>query len=201
MPPRPQYLSADERRAVTVETVLALAAERNPNDITTGAIAERMGVTQGALFRHFPSKDAILDAVMQWVTERLLGTLDAAAARAATPLEALEAMFLANIGFVAEHPGVPRMMFGELQHAAMTPKKRMAATLIRRYRERLADVIERGRAAGQIAADLDTDAAATLFIGTVQGLVMQALLADDPQRLRAEAPRAYAIYRRGITAR
>jgi AcrR family transcriptional regulator len=201
MSPRPQYLSADERRAVTVETVLALAAERNPNDITTSAIAERMGVTQGALFRHFPSKDAILDAVMQWVADRLLGALDAAAARAATPLEALEAMFMANLGFVAEHPGVPRMMFGELQHAAMTPKKRMAATLIRRYRERLATVIEQGKAAGQIAVDLDTDAAATLFIGTIQGLVMQALLADDPDHLRAEGPRAYAIYRRGIAAR
>ena len=39
---RPAYLSAEERREVTVETVIDLAAEQNPTDITTGAIAKRM---------------------------------------------------------------------------------------------------------------------------------------------------------------
>ncbi len=39
----PKHLPADERRAITVETVIQLAAETNPSDITTKAIAERMG--------------------------------------------------------------------------------------------------------------------------------------------------------------
>jgi len=47
-------------------------------------------------------------------------------------------------------------------------------------------------------ADLDPDAAATLFIGTIQGLVMQSLLAGDVARMRADAPGVFAIYRRGI---
>ena len=45
---------------------------------------------------------------------------------------------------------------------------------------------------------LDNEAAATLFIGTVQGLVMQSLLAGDMTRIRRDAPRVFAIYRRGI---
>ncbi len=45
-----KYLPAEERRAVIVETVLVLAAEGNPSKITTAAIADRMGLTQGALF-------------------------------------------------------------------------------------------------------------------------------------------------------
>ena len=196
----PKYLSAQERRSATVETVIALAAEQNPNSITTTAIAKRMGVTQGALFRHFPSKDAILDAVMQWVAERLLSALDAAAREANSPLGALEAMFMANVEFVARHPGVPRMMFGELQHAGMTAPKRMAQTLIRQYGERLHALIERGKSAGEIPAMLDSGAAATMFIGTVQGLVMQSLIAGDIAGLRAAAPGVFAIFRRGIAA-
>lgn len=58
-----KHLPADERRAVTVEAVIELAAEQNPNDITTSAIAKRIGLTQGALFRHFPSKDAWLTTI------------------------------------------------------------------------------------------------------------------------------------------
>ncbi|HLT03383.1 MAG TPA: TetR family transcriptional regulator, partial [Pseudomonas sp.] len=53
-----KHLPADERRTLTVEAVVQLAGASNPSEITTAAIAQHMGVTQGALFRHFPSKDA-----------------------------------------------------------------------------------------------------------------------------------------------
>ena len=194
----PKHLPADERRAATVEAVVDLAAEQNPSDITTAAIARRMGLTQGALFRHFPSKDAILEAVMSWVAERLLARLDEAAEGATSPVAALEAVFMTHIDFVSEHPGVPRMLFGELQRPGETLPKRMAQTLIRHYSEGLCGLLEAGRARSELHADLDPDAAATLFIGTIQGLVMQSLLAGDVARMRADAPGVFAIYRRGI---
>ncbi|MFO7649134.1 TetR/AcrR family transcriptional regulator, partial [Halomonas campaniensis] len=59
-----QHLPADERRERTVETVVALCGEEDPATLTTGRIASRMGVTQGALFRHFPNKEAIWEAVV-----------------------------------------------------------------------------------------------------------------------------------------
>lgn len=194
----PKHLPSDERRAVTVEAVVQLAAEQNPSEITTTAIAKHMGVTQGALFKHFPTKDAILQAVMEWVAERLLARVDKAAQAATSPLAAIEAMFMAHVDFVVEHPGVPRMLFGELQRAESTAPKRMVQTIIHRYGERLHRLIEEGKAKGELSATLDTEAAATLFIGTIQGLVMQSLLAGDVERMRRDAPRVFAIYLRGI---
>ncbi len=198
MDPPSKRLAADDRRAVTVETVVELAAEQNPSEITTAAIASRMHLTQGALFRHFPNKDAIWQAVMEWVADRLLARVERAASGAASPLAALEAMYLAHIGFVIEHPGVPRMMFGELQRAENTAAKRMVQTLIHRYGERLRVLIEDGKANGELDPQLDAGAAATLFIGTIQGLIMQALLLGDTKQMRKSAPAAFAIYRRGI---
>ena len=198
MTPHPKHMPADERRAVTVETVLDLAAEQNPGEITTTAIAKRMGVTQGALFRHFPSKDALWQGVMEWVAERLMTRVERAAAEVDTVLGALEAMFLAHVEFVAEHPGVPRLLFGELQKAETTPAKRMAQTLIRRYGERLRALLERGKASGELDPELDESAAATAFIGAIQGLVMQSLLAGDVAHMRRQAPGVFALYRRGI---
>ena len=183
-----RYLAADERRAVTVEAVVALAARQNPGDITTAAIARHMGVTQGALFRHFPNKEAILEAVMDWVADRLLARID-------------KAMFMAHVGFFVEHPGVPRMLFGELQRAEMTAPKRMAHKMLRRYRERLVTVIEEGKSSGQLAQDCDTASLGTLFIGMIQGLVMQSLLAGDVQLIRREAPGVFALFRRAIAVR
>ncbi|MCA1765324.1 MAG: TetR/AcrR family transcriptional regulator [Desulfobulbaceae bacterium] len=193
-----KHLPAEKRRVVTVEAVVDLAAERNPSEITTAAIAKHMGLSQGALFRHFTNKDAIMLAVMEWVAERLLARVDKAVRAIASPLAALEAMFMAHVEFVVEHPGVPRMLFGELQRAEETAPKRMVRTLIRRYGERLQNLIEEGISCGELDAGLDREAAATLFIGTIQGLVMQSLLAGDVNRIRGDAPRVFAIYQRGI---
>ena len=196
---RPPHLPADERRAATVQAVVDLAAEQNPAEITTAAIADRMGLTQGALFRHFPTKDAILEAAMSWVSERLLARIDEAAA-AASAGASLEAMFMAHIDFVAKHPGVPRMLFESLQRLGETLAKRMVQTLIRRYEQRLRRIMEAGKEQGELDAGLDVDAAAVLFIGTIQGLVMQSLLAGKVSRIRRHAPAVFAIYRRGIGA-
>ena len=195
---RAKPLPAETRRAVTVEAVIELAAERDPGEITTAAIASHMKLTQGALFRHFPSKDAIWEAVMEWVAERLLARVDRAAAQATSPLAALQAIFLAHADFVAEHPGVPRMLFGELQRAEATPAKRLARTLLERYGERIRARLEAGKAAGEVSAALDVDAAVTLFVGTLQGLIMQSVLAGDILRIRQDAPRVFAIYLAGI---
>ena len=193
-----KHLPADERRTLTVEAVVQLAGASNPSEITTAAIAQHMGVTQGALFRHFPSKEAIWQAVMEWVAERLLKRIDQSAQGLASPLAAMEAMFMSHVEFVIEHPGVPRMLFGELQRAEPTPAKRMVQTLLKRYGERLYRLIETAKSDGELPAGLDSEAAAILFIGTIQGLVMQSLLAGEVQRMRRDAPRVFAIYRSGI---
>ncbi len=200
MQKRAQHLPADERRAVTVKAVVELAGSQNPSEITTAAIAKHMNLTQGSLFRHFPNKEAIWRAVMEWVAERLLARIDLSVEGIESPLAAMEAMFMSHIEFVAEHPGVPRMMFGELQRAEATPAKRMVKTLIKRYKERLQRLIEQGKAQAELDAELDAEAAATLFIGTIQGLVMQSLLAGKVANIRRDAPGVFAIYRRGISS-
>ncbi len=194
-----KHLPADERRAVTVETVIELAAEQNPSDITTAAIAKRMGLTQGALFRHFPTKDSILNAVMEWVAEQLLRRVDAAILNAISPLQALEQVFEAHIEFVAQHPGVPRMLFGELQHAKESVAKQMVKILLQSYAKRIGRLLDEGQALGEVSKDIDVVAAATVFIGTIQGLVMQSMLTGDVKHIRNRAPGAFAIYLRGIS--
>ncbi len=185
---------------MTVEAVVALAALHNPSEISTTAIAQHMQLTQGALFRHFPNKDAILEAVMEWVAEQLLARIDRSTEGLASPLAALQAMFMAHVDFVAEHPGVPRILFSQLQRAGETGAKRLVQVLMGRYSERLQRRMAQGQAEGELHAALDVPAAATLFMGTVQGLVMQSLITSDMQRMRADAPRVFAIYQRGIAA-
>ena len=105
---------------------------------------------------------------------------------------------MTHVDFVIEHPGVPRIMFGELQRAENSGPKRLARALVRKYSQRLQKLLEAGKAQGELNIALDSEAAAILFIGTIQGLVMQSLLAGDVARIRRDAPRVFEIYLRGI---
>lgn len=191
-------MPSEQRQVDAIETVVNLASEQNPDEITTTAIAKHMGLSQGALFRHFPNKDAILKGVIDWVTEKLMSRVDKALAKTDSPIEALEAVFATHIDFVASHPGAPRMLFGELQRAKLTPAKQMAKTLIASYGKRIEGIIDLGKAQGELVADLDSKATATMFIGMIQGLVMQSLLLGDVACIRQNAPVVFAIYLRGI---
>lgn len=193
----PKYLPAAERRAATVEAVIDLAADRVPAEITTTAIAERMGLTQGALFKHFPTKDAILVAVMDWVARNLMLRVEKAA-QGAAPLIALERLFIAHVEFVAAHPGVPRLVFGELQRTERSAAGHVVQALLKSYGARVAQILAEAEARGDLDPDVDVEAAALFFVGTVQGLVMQSSIHGEVARMRSDAARVFAIYRRGI---
>ncbi len=194
MQPARARLSTEARQAEIVDTVLDLSASASPGDITTVDIARSLGLTQGALFKHFPSKDAIWLAVMGWVESHLLSALDAAAAAAPTPLAGLQAVFMKHANFVARHPGVPRLILNELQKPRDTPVKRRARSMQESYRKLVVRLLTEAEKRGEIAAGLDRDGAATLFIGALQGLMLQAMLAGSTTKLAAEARRVFALY-------
>ena len=156
--------------------------------------------TRGALCRHLANKDAVLLWVVDGVATQLRARGDRAAHSASAPSGALQAVFMAHVGFVAEHPGVPRIIFSELQRAGETPPKRAVQQLVGSYSARLHRLLAQGQAQGELRADLDVQAAATFFSGTVQGLVMQSLISGDMARMCGDASRVFAIYQRGIDA-
>ena len=192
------YLSADMRRAEAIAAVIGLAARCDPAEITTGQIAATMGVSQGALFRHFPDKQSIWTAVLDWTCTELQRRFEGIVPL--QPLDRLEAMLAAHIGFIMENTGVPRILWGELQRAGETPAKAIVRQLMATYRARVAGELSAALAAGQIAVDADLEAATVMFLALVQGLVMQALAVDDFSALPVMSKRQFALFCRGLEA-
>ena len=194
----------EARQSEIIQAALVLSSRTSPALITTAALAEALGLSQGAVFRHFPSKEAIWGAAMEAVRERLGAQLQAAAAAAAhdDAVEALEAVFRAHVAFVQAHPGVPRLIFHELQLPEDSAAKRAARALLQDYRALLLQLLERGLAAGRLAPGLDREAAATAFVGLIQGLVMQTMLGGAPAAaaMPQAAERVLALYRQMLEA-
>ncbi len=191
--PRPR-LSTEARQAELVRTALNLAACRSPGTITTADMASAMGLTQGAVFRHFATKESIWLAVADWVREELLSRLNEAANGEAEPLAALCAVFRAHVAFVVAYPGVPRMIFHELQEAGESAVKRRVQEMLQTYRALVLGLLKKAQAAGRVAPELDLASACALFIGAIQGLVMQSMLAGSTASMAAQGEGMLALY-------
>ena len=192
--------SSKERRALAIDAVIDLASGMNPADITTAAISERMGLTQGALFRHFPTKDAVLQAVMESVSERLLSRIDEAVREETAPLEALRAIFMAHVGFIESNPGVPRLLFSELQRTEETEAKRAVAAFLEASATRILVQLDEAKKLGLVSSDICPRSAAMSLVGSVQGLVIQAMLSGRVGDIGAGADGVFAVWRRGVSA-
>lgn len=187
------------RQASLVEAALLLAAQRSPADITTADLARAVGISQGAVFKHFASKETIWLAVLDWTAETLMTRLQAAAEGAEhAALPALRAVFMAHVDFVMVFPGVPRLIFQELQRPGDTALKNRVRALMQRYRQLLLVLLQQAEKQQTLRPGIDLHAAAVLFIGSVQGLVMQAMISDNVQSMAAQAPGVFAILQQGL---
>lgn len=201
--PQRKRLGADERREEIIRVTLELAAKQGVDDVTTQDMAQAMGVTQGAVFRHFLSKDAIWLAVMQWVRDRLMGVLGRAAEQGRDPLDALQRMFFAQIGFIASHPAIPRVLMSEHLHGRSAALRRLVTEIMLGYEAKITGLLADAQAQGLARADLDVHAAATLYIGMIQGLVMQTSILRGQRTLTArtltaEAARTFPVFMQAI---
>lgn len=192
--------ASEIRRQQIVDAALQLAQDQAPEAISTQAIADAAGISQGGLFRHFPTKDAIWAAAVGWVREHFLAAIDAAAEAEADPLRKLEAMFLAHAQFVFEHPAMPRLVFHELQRPIESALRAEVRSVLVGYRSRVMKELQASMASGRVPASLNLSAGMTMYIGMIQGLVMQSAIAEKQNRPIPAARELFSLYLRAIGA-
>jgi AcrR family transcriptional regulator len=196
--PRPR-LSGEVRQRQIVETVLDLVSEYGADTVTAQAIADRIGLTQPAVFRHFPSKEAIWLAVMTWLEERL-GKIHRTAEAAFTEsaLTVLRDMFTEHLRMVERHPALAKIVFSDdlrLQFPSLATRFSHIHSV---YEKRVVALLRRAEREGLVMASLPIDAAATLFLCMIQGLGFQFAVARRPMQLQREAGRVFALYLRAV---
>jgi AcrR family transcriptional regulator len=137
---------------------------------STEEVAERAGVGIATVFRHFPTKQALLEAIVRARLERLVEAGDAiVAAGAPDGFFSLFSLFLEQASKKRDFGDV--LTYGR-HHAAN-------AALIDQIRAAYVTLISRGHAAGLLRPDFDARDVSVLLAGAQQSLQM---IGDDPER-------------------
>ena len=200
--PRATAIPAPERRAHAVRALLDLARTTAPDGISTAAIAERMGVSHGALFRHFPSREALWAETVSWATQELdhrfaTSELQAQACQE-PPLGQVALLMDIHAAMLQQHPGLVRMLFAELQRPGSSPARLTGMAFMQRFRLRLSALLAEARDQGSLDPLLNPQDLAALLVASQQGLILQALAHDGFAELVERSAGTVALLLRAL---
>ncbi len=193
--------NAADRRDEVVSATLTLASEIGPDRITTEAIAKAVGLSQAAVFRHFPRKEDIWAAVLDWLRARFTERWAGLGAAESSPERRLRTIVRGQLEFIRAHPGLPMILMSRELHTRSELLRVGISGLMEMFHRHLVGVMEEGKRNGEFAADLDVARAAYLVIATIQGLAVRWALSGRSFDIVSEGERAIDLALRGFLSR
>lgn len=200
-----------ERREEIADAALRIIENHGVVALTTATIAKAVGLTTGALFRHFDSLDAILEEVARRAESLLRATLPE---DDLPPDLRLERFLDARAAIAGKHAGVLRLMTSDqFVFALPAIAKRRLRAAVADTRAQVTKTLADGQAAGVFRDDLPAEALSIVVLGTLKMLAFSAATgsadAEEAARvratlrtlLRAPAPAPSRPSRRGAAAR
>jgi AcrR family transcriptional regulator len=182
--------SAEERKSEIVEAALRLADKVGPDRLTTSQIAEAVGLTQAALFRHFPKKQNLWEAVAARIGEKFQQRWIAIERGPADPVDRLRTIVAAQLKLIQSTPAIPAILFSRELHVENRALRGIFATFMTNFHSRIERLIAAAQSEGRLCGEIAAADAAYLIIGLVQGLAVRWSisgrnfdLAEEGQRL------------------
>src|SRR5215468_7409625 len=168
---------AASRKQQIVETVLELVAAHGTESVSAQLVADAIGVTQPAVFRHFPTKEAMWLAVMDWLEQHLVAIYSAADDCGEADLVVLSRMFLEHVKLIERYPALAKLVFSDHLRLQYPSLQARFGRIHKAYTARLRTVLDRAKAEGEVCGSLVSEDAATMFLSLIQGLGFQFAIA------------------------
>jgi len=174
---------SEVRQVELTEAALHIIATRGIAALSTRALAEQVGLSSGAIFRHFATLDALLEAVVARVESVLESTYPS---RELPARERLERFVEARSAAVGNQLGILRLVVSE-QFLLALPKSgsaRLSACILK-TRNFVLRCLREGQDAGEFRTDVDASALAVVVMGTIQMLALSTSNPRPPAQLQA----------------
>ncbi len=165
--------SADERKAEIVTAMLRLADELGPDRLTTQSVADAVGLTQPAIFRHFPTKQDLWLAVAAMISERFRTAWEDALQVSDDPTARIEALVLVQLQQITAMPAIPAILFSRELQVENDHLRQSVLALMTELVGSLTRELTKGQKAGHFDPGLRAEDGALLLVSLVQGLAIR----------------------------
>ncbi|HEX2867751.1 MAG TPA: helix-turn-helix domain-containing protein [Ignavibacteriales bacterium] len=157
--------TTDTRQEQIKKAVLDIIADEGLHNLSTRKLAQRIGFTEGAIFRHFSTKRDIIKGIMDDVAEDLVGSLRAIAF---SPVKADEKLFnylCFNVKYLKNNRGITILLFSEATHLGDKELKEKLNQILSEQKQFIIKMVKDGVSEGLWDMNINPEDVAMLYMG------------------------------------
>lgn len=141
--------------------------------ITTAALAREVGVSEAALYRHFPSKAKMLEGLIEFIEETLFTRISRIAAEEPQALLQLEKCLTLLLGFAERNPGISRLLTGDALTGETERLRQRINQIFDKFEMQLRQIIREAEAREKLRPTVSASATANLLMAIAEGRIAQ----------------------------
>jgi TetR/AcrR family transcriptional regulator len=153
---------------------LAEMLEVNPGErITTARLAQQVGVSEAALYRHFPSKSKMFEGLIEFIEETLFSRISIIVAEEPQAISRCEKILTLLLTFSERNPGITRILTGDALAGESERLRTRVAQLFDRIETQLKQILREAEIREGLRSELPIAIAANLMLATTEGRISQ----------------------------
>jgi TetR/AcrR family transcriptional regulator len=168
MPPR-----KSQRRQQILEALAQMLEAKPGSRITTAGLARQVGVSEAALYRHFPSKSKMFEGLIEFIEETLFSRINIILNEEQSAAARCEKMLMLLLAFAERNPGITRILTGDALAGESERLHQRVAQLFDRFETQLKQVIREAEMREGLRPAIPLPAAANLLMAAAEGRISQ----------------------------
>ncbi|WP_372748252.1 nucleoid occlusion factor SlmA [Litorivivens sp.] len=153
---------------------LAHMLEANPGDrITTAKLAQAVGVSEAALYRHFPSKAKMFEGLIEFVEESIFSRVQVITTEDAEALSRCYKVLSLLLMFTERNPGITRILNGDALAGETARLRSRVQQFYDRLETHLKQILRDAEVQEGLRPMVTVSAAANLLLASAEGRICQ----------------------------
>jgi AcrR family transcriptional regulator len=191
-------LDTQVRQEQIAQAAMNLINTAGMNGLSIARVAKRVGLVPSAIYRHFESKDQVIDAVLDLIFDRLMDNVSKACRATNDPFERLKLILTRHIRLILENHAIPRIIFSEEVYSGNIDRKAKLNRKIGRYLAEISKIILQGQHENRLRKDVDPDTVSVMFLGIIQPAAILWHISDETFDVAKHADKAWRFFKESL---
>ena len=165
-------IKTEIRRNQIRKAAAEIISENSLHKLTIAEIAKRVDVTKSNIYRHFKSKDEIINDLLNDINIELKKILINSEKEINT-CDQLRNIFFNHIKLLERYNGAPFLIFLDKSYMKHSNAKEIMKRIIKHYLNFITEVFDRGVTTGELMNIRDSKQTSLVFLGNIQAVVFQ----------------------------
>ncbi len=146
--------------------------------ITTAGLARQVGVSEAALYRHFPSKARMFEELIEFIEDSIFSRISIILVEESTTEGKCKQVLTLLLTFSERNPGITRLLTGDPLTGESGRLRQRVAQLFDRFETQLRQILRESELRDNTTTTLETSEAANLLLSLVEGKISQYVRSD-----------------------